>query len=794
MANNVPMRAFRSLATVAAAGLVAGTAALALPTAATAAAAPLPSSLPSWASTAKVLGATPASQPVFVSFALKGKDPVGEAAYGREATTPGSPLYRHWLTKDQFEQRYGALPGAAAGVTSALKALGVTNVMTDRMGLGVLAVLPASVASTVFSVHFHQLAHGSQSLRVPTTEPKLPAALTPFVSSFSGLTEHPLHTILSEEGPTVPALPVGGAPTAYFNAQPASTYYGSKLATDKPPYKVLAGDTSTIKPYATSGYTPPQLRGAYGVDKVKQTGKGVTVGVALFYSGPDVGSDLATFSKAFHLAAPNYTDLSPENQAVSIGAGSVPIITPIDAASEQTLDVEAIHQMAPDAAIDYSGALAPYNEAIYVALDTLIAAGVAEINNSYGSTGDTDAANAAVFQTLVTGPAMTMGVGLNYSSGDAADNVLANGQREVDFPASSDEVTSVGGTLLKVGQANDYQGEAYWGTYSSPALGNAKTWGPIASQPAGAGGGGGVSTAYAEPSYQQGVVPAEETQNKDTGTTAPGRVVPDVSMLGDSTTGILVGETQQPDVNKDGSTPDITPEYSYYRIGGTSVSSPLFTGVMALVDQALGTSAGFVNPTIYPFLRKHPGAFRDPQIGRKPGGSRLGSSAADLKTGCTGSAANGDLSCVGSGPGAVPVLAEVRSDYTDSANNGIATATTDPVTGLVTVGSTPGNPVIFHLRGQGVLGTLEDLPGYDDSTGLGSPYAPAFVAAFTGKAAGTGAAASPASSPSSSPVPSPRPGAVGSLPTTGADPLLPLVATVLVAAAGAATVLRRRFR
>jgi subtilase family serine protease len=403
-----------------------------------------------------------------------------------------------------------------------------------------------------------------------------------------------------------------------------------------------------------------------------------------------------------------------------------------------------------------------------------------------------------------------MGVGLDFSTGDAADNVTANGVREVDFPASSDEVTGVGGTLLEVGKSNNYEGEAYWGTYSTPALGTSKAWGVMESEPGGAGGGGGVSTNYAEPSWQKGVVPAEETENKDTGTTdsltsgpgvtTPGRVLPDVAMLADSTTGILVGETQETDYPF----PNLTPAYSYFRIGGTSVSSPLFTGMMADVDQAIGKSAGFVNPTIYPFLSKDKGAFRDPQIGRTPTGSRKGSTAAQLIVGCSSAPANGGALCPGSGPGVVPVVAEVRADYTDTANDGqgVGQYTTDPVTGLVTVqtGATAGgNTVIYHLRGQGVLGTLEDLPGYDDSTGLGSPYAPAYIAAFLKTTAssgttGTGSASGGSSSGGTTSTTAANSTTSKALAFTGANPLVPVAALVIVAGGAGAVVLRRRMR
>ena len=99
------------------------------------------------------------------------------------------------------------------------------------------------------------------------------------------------------------------------------------------------------------------------------------------------------------------------------------------------------------------------------------------------------------------------------------------------------------------------------------------------------GAGGGDSRVFAEPSYQSSL---------------PGtmRHVPDVAALGDPQTGYLVGQTQSfPDGN----------HYDEYRIGGTSLSSPIFAGLMALADQAAGSPHGFANPLFY----AHPEAFYD---------------------------------------------------------------------------------------------------------------------------------------------------------------------------------------
>jgi subtilase family serine protease len=75
--------------------------------------------------------------------------------------------------------------------------------------------------------------------------------------------------------------------------------------------------------------------------------------------------------------------------------------------------------------------------------------------------------------------------------------------------------------------------------------------------------------------------------------------VPDVAAPGDPNAGYIVGQTQ--------TFPDGSVRYSEYRLGGTSESSPLFAGIMALADEALGSPHGFANPVFY----ANPGAFTD---------------------------------------------------------------------------------------------------------------------------------------------------------------------------------------
>ena len=708
---------------IASAGLAAGTELA--PTAASATTVvSLPSATPAWAAKASVLGATPPDQTVNVLLSLALPDAAGMSAYFRAATTPGTPEFRQWLTHNQFEARYAPSLTTRSAVVSALSAVGVKTTKVDAYGMTVLAPMPASLAASLFGVSFEQVGHNGTSERVALGQPRLPASLDGLVVGVSGLSEE-LEFPLIDTGngawpqtvssgavrqSSLPSDPqcittynsttsgavIQDAPTVYRNAPPMSSYYGQLEADSQPSYTQLAGDPSTVKPYVVSGYTPTQLRGAYGVSSLSYTGAGVSIGIVDAYDGPDVCQDLATFSTAQDLPAPSYTDLNPALQAETDAIGNN-VIDPAGWEGEQTLDVEAVHSMAPGAAIVFSGAVAPFDPFFEQSIYAAAADGVDQVSNSYGGSGDTDLADEAAWDTMAQAIGTT-GTGLEASSGDAADNVAANGVREADFPATSPYTVAVGGTGLEVGAANDYEGEFYWGTYIAAKNAAGTAWATTST--ADGGGGGGVSSLNAEAAYQTPVVPKSETENADTaagvnetsgpGDTTPGRVVPDVAMLGDPATGILVGETQ---LNADS-----TETYGYYRIGGTSVSSPLFTGVLALVDQAAGKSVGFADPALYELFQQDPTAFHDPSIGRSSGVVRLGGTVAS--------------------PNLVPVVSEVRADYSDTTN--------------------ASSKVTESLRLQGVLTTLDDLPGYDDSTGLGSPDAAVLVPALAAIAGGPG--------------------------------------------------------
>jgi subtilase family serine protease len=219
-------------------------------------------------------------------------------------------------------------------------------------------------------------------------------------------------------------------------------------------------------------------------------------------------------------------------------------------------------------------------------------------------------------------------------------------------------VTSVGGTTLGVGANNNYLFETGWGTKKSTWNGTA--WSPKAPGNWIYGAGGGVSQLFAEPSYQQGVVPASVF----TAQGRTGRAVPDIAAIADPNTGYLIGETQ--------TFPDGTAKYSEYRIGGTSLASPIVAGIMALANQAAGHPLGFANPLLY---------------------SLAGSSSFTDVTNPSST------------------VAMVRVDFVNSVNT--------------------SNGTTASLRTANQTLSLVTTPGWDDVTGLGSPTA-ALLSALAG--------------------------------------------------------------
>jgi subtilase family serine protease len=539
----------------------------------------LPGSVPSWAVARNRVGsAPPSSQQVTFRVYLANRGGDAAADFARAVSSPGSAQYGRFLTPAQYRARFSPTKAQATTVASWLKGEGFS---VDAAGPAnnkyVQATGTLAQAAKAFDTSFATYRTEGRTVRANTASLHVPSTLTQ-VQAVVGLDES--QTLVHADKPSP-------APAGFRNAQPCSSYWGEKTVqnTATPDGTPLPGTPSAFAP---CGYSGAQLQGLYGMSTAiagGNDGSGVTVGIIDAYASPTIEQDVETYSKKhglppikghFSQYVPAGIYQHPENRAHD----------PAGWAGEETLDVEAVHTMAPGADIVYIGAPNNYRDMDAI-MNRVVDNRLADIvTNSYGYGGEALPPGTIKPSLDTQIQAAAEGISLFFSSGDNADetNAVSGASPTPDWPASSPWVTAVGGTSAGVSQANSRLFEVGWETEKSTLDKATTTW----NDPSWLyGGGGGTSRLFAQPGYQKGVVPASMSQTYG----GPAmRVVPDVAALGDPNTGMLVGETQQ--------FPDGT-YYDEYRIGGTSLASPLYAGMFALVVQKAGHDFGLANPALY---------------------------------------------------------------------------------------------------------------------------------------------------------------------------------------------------
>jgi subtilase family serine protease len=676
-----------------------------------------------WMAEASKVGEADDSQKVKLAAFLGFRNEDRLSSLLAQLATPGSPEYNHYLTAAQFRQQFAPSARDEAKVEAGLRAAGFTVVGKPSSNLYVEFTGTVGQVKAAFGVSQSLYSYRGKVMRANAEEPTLPASLRGLVTAINGLDDsgqliHPFHHSINDdlaEARQARAAAVGPGPavtlpySANLPSPYCSNYFGdtvATLSTAPAPYPVQV-------PWLVCAYTPQQMRAAYGADKSVMDGSGVTVAIVDAYASPTLRNDANRYSKNHGLPALNASNFQVIYNGDLAKVSNDDVCGPQGWFSEISLDVDAVHAMAPGAAILYSGGLScssvDLDAAVYTVVD-----GTAEIGgpladiitNSYGFTGEPLSAAEEAVDTAIFKQAAAEGVTVLFSTGDDGDVALDIGVADGSWPAVSPLVTAVGGTYLALKNATGAKSEWGWGTFR--AFLNGATVNSAASvTDSGVGGfffyagaGGGPSFTWVEPGYQRPVVPkglTNRTYDLDGKLyKLPGdRVVPDVAMDADPYTGFLIGETYLiagDPVSDAGCTPvSATTEYCEAGIGGTSLASPLFAGVLALVDQQRKADGlvdlGLANPRIYALKVGAPGSttfpLTDVQAPAKP-------------------------------------TAMLRGYVTDPTR-----------VRVVTINSVPGpfGPLCVNnfCRGQDSW-ILRTKPGYDNVTGLGAPNVPALVA------------------------------------------------------------------
>jgi len=505
-------------------------------------------------------GATPLTPPsatatIQIDVVLQPRDPGALAQFATDVSTPGNPLFRHYLKAGQFPDVFGPTDASIAAVEAALRAEGLHpgTISTDHLSIPVTAT--TAQLAKAFSVGFRRYRlSGGRVAYANTAAPLFPGNVAGLLQGVIGLDD------------LEAAQPLGLGPSPEASTAPVST-----PSVTGGPQPCAAAVTAGSEDDA---YTADQFASAYQYSSLYGAGDlGSGQSVALFELASNDTSDISTYQTCYG------TNASVSYVAVDGGA------TTSDGSVEAILDIEDVIGLAPKASIVvYQGPNTPTGS--YDTYSTIVGSdtenvvstswGLCEAVATYGGSTGMAAENTLFELAAGQGQSIFAAAGDTGSEGcERGDGSTALGVLD---PASQPFVTGVGGTTLwDVGPPPT---ETVWNETNVGA------------------GGGGISAVWTMPSYQSGAPSSLHVINSRSSATpcAAGagkycREVPDVSADASLYLGYLIYYT--------GSDTGLS---GWQAEGGTSAATPLWGALMALTDAdsaCSGTPVGFANPGLY---------------------------------------------------------------------------------------------------------------------------------------------------------------------------------------------------
>jgi subtilase family serine protease len=551
-----------------------------------------------------------------------------------------SRSYQHWLKKGEFDSRFAPSRAEVSGVAGFLKASGL---VVERSSSPFL--LRATGSSRRISAAFRTRLRVYRDARGTAyfsnaSAVQLPTSLVSGVLGVIGLSDtvrlHPL-----APSAVTHSLPASARSTKHSDSAPScesgypTTSELFSYVNFGTPYPAVAYGGSP----GCNGLTPSQTNSIYSAPNVGPRGKGAGINLAVFEESAYQHSDIDNWAHAFY--GPRYTpplvdinvDGGPLNPVCPTGDTCPPQYNGYSSAFEVDGDIEMQLTISPDASHilvynapeDYTGQT-NLDEYTKIANDDTASV----VTSSYVSCEIDDPAayvqaeNVLFEQMALQGQSMFAASGDNGAFGVAFACAPAGVVNVLD-PAAQPWVTSVGGTSLESDNPGTNPDPAYptgvetvWNTDNlcNQSANEGGVPGGDSGYPlsglfwcsyTGAGGGG-SSAFWGRPFYQRGpgvnnpytTYRNGATQCSLAATGTPCREIPDVSANADSYTGYAVYCTANAATpNSDCEfTADDTPP-GWYEAGGTSFSSPLWSGIIADRDSFQGHRTGNANPLLY---------------------------------------------------------------------------------------------------------------------------------------------------------------------------------------------------
>jgi len=543
----------------------------------------------------KIMGPENESKQISVTVWLNLHNKATLDAMVQDMYDKSSPNYHRFLTLSEFKKQFAPTAKEAATVRDYLNAHNMKVTSIDKNNHFVMAQGRVADAQTAFNTKINRVMINGVAHHVNAAPPSITGPAAALVSTVQGLSD------LAYQANVKPGMnPETGTPYAgvrpsavgadglFFSAQclrpPQTVTFTTGGTTPKATYagnRYGADITNTNPPnLPPCGYDAAEMQKAYGLNKVYKNGldgTGQTIVIVDAFGSNTILDDANLFSQLNGL--PQLTDA---NFAIYTPNGSA-TCTPTNGCIsgswnlETTLDVEWAHAIAPGASIVL--VLAADNSFTNLDLANLFA-----IQNGFGTViSNSFGAPEILLQNFfpseltvengISQIAAALGISHNISSGDSGDFLVedtANGVPAVSVTANcaSPFATGVGGTSTFLDSKQNIQLQTGWGMnfarIAEPTP-NPPTIPPLLFGFQG-GAGGGTSVVYAKPKYQKGQ-----------GISGKFRVVPDISMNADPETGVEVIVT-----------PTSVPGDDQFVevVGGTSLSTPMFSGFWSIANQA----------------------------------------------------------------------------------------------------------------------------------------------------------------------------------------------------------------
>ena len=503
----------------------------------------------------QLLGPTDPTTAITLTLGLRLRNQADLDNYVHTLNTTHAPQAHPHMTLDQIVKAYGPLPNAQQAVTTYMQQSGFTLVATFKHHLLISFRGTIGNAEHTFAIQINNYrTPNGRTFYAPTTDPSVPTTLAGTIQSINGL-------------------------------DTAAHYTHPPIVSVKNSQSVLHSNAATCPSASTtpaSYYTPSQLAGIYNLQGLYSQGlHGEGQSVALFELDDYAQSDIAAYTSC-------YGGTSVPISRIPVAGG--PGVHPGSGTLEVELDMELVLSTAPHLA-NLRVYEAPNTDAGVIAeWGQIVSDAVPVVSTSWGACEPLVTAASAQLENALFTVAAAQGQSILAASGDHStddcDGQPKGVTESVDDPASQPYVTGVGGTSLS-NTVSPHPAEQYWQQGTS----NGHT----------VGGGGGISTFWTQPNWQQGPGVSSSFSSAAPCTAITGntgkmcREVPDVALNADPNVGYPTYCTV--------SAANCSTSNPWTMVGGTSAAAPMWAGMVALANQKSlqdgNFNLGFLNPLLY---------------------------------------------------------------------------------------------------------------------------------------------------------------------------------------------------